>query len=72
MKHAYVKLEKDGHVSLQWWVDRGDGVAARTVIHVNAGELAFDIGFEAWRRRAGSFVDLDQVHRELVYGTTRN
>ncbi|MBC7897450.1 MAG: hypothetical protein H7066_18675 [Cytophagaceae bacterium] len=72
MKHAYVKLEKDGHVSLCWWVDAGDGVATRAVIHVQPGERAFDLGFEEWRQRAGTFVDLDEVHRHLVLGSIRN
>jgi hypothetical protein len=72
MKHAYVKLEKDGHVSLHWWVDGKDRVATRTVIHLNAGDLAFDVGFEVWKARAGTFVDLDQVHHQHVHGATRN
>ena len=72
MKHAYVKLEKDGHVSLHWWVDGGDGVSTRAVIHVSAGQLAFEIGFEEWRQRSGTFVDVDEVHRNLVHGATRN
>ena len=72
MKHAYVKLEKDGHVSLHWWVDGGDGVSTRAVIHVSAGQLAFEVGFEEWRQRAGTFVDVDEVHRNLAHGATRN
>ena len=72
MRHAYVKQEPDGHVSLHWWVDGGDGVATRAVIHVNAGQRAFDISFDEWRQRTGGFVDLDEVHRHLVLGSTRN
>lgn len=72
MNHAYVKLEKDGHVSLHWWVDGSDGVSTRAVLHVNAGQHAFEIGFDEWRRRTGTFVDLDEVHRNLVHGATRN
>jgi hypothetical protein len=67
VKHAFVKLEKDGAISIRWWVDTSEGVATRTLIHVRPGESAFDLDFDDWRQHLGCFVDLDELrHRALV------
>lgn len=72
MKHAYVKLESDGAVSIRWWVDADEGVAARKMIQLRPGERAFDLGFAEWRARAGTFVDLDEVQSDGWSGPDRN
>lgn len=72
VKHAFIKLEKNGSVSIRWWVDSGDGVATRTLIHVFPGESAFDLHFDEWRRRTGLFVDLDDLRHEVTVQPTRN
>lgn len=72
MKHAFIKLEKNGSVSIRWWVDSGDGVATRTLIHIRPGESAFEVGFDQWCRVAGSFVDLDELQHQFTVRPTRN
>lgn len=61
MRHAFVKFEKVGVISIRWWVDTAEGVATRTLIHVRPDENAFGLGFDDWCRLAGGFVDLDEV-----------
>jgi hypothetical protein len=65
VKHAFIKLERNGAVSIRWWVDGVDGVATRSVIHVLPGQTAFEVPFERWRERAGFFVDLDEIAHEV-------
>ena len=64
MRHAFVKLEQNGAISIRWWVDTSEGVATRTLIHVQPNESAFGVGFDGWRRLAGGFVDLDEVEED--------
>ena len=66
MKHAYVRLENDGVVSIRWWVDGPAGVSARTIVTVRPGELAFDVDYAVWARYVGTFVDIDEVRHEAV------
>jgi hypothetical protein len=62
VKHAFVKLERDGQVSIRWWVDTQQGVAARTLIFLRPGESAFELPYEEWHKLRGQFVDLDELH----------
>ncbi len=64
MRHAYVKMEKSGAVSIRWWVDTAAGVACRTLIQVHPGESAFGVAFGEWCRRGGTFVNLDELDPE--------
>lgn len=61
MKHAYIKLENTGTISIRWWVDDDHGVSTRALLNIGPGESAFDIPFEQWLGLAGTFVDIDRA-----------
>lgn len=61
MRHAYIRLEKSGDISIRWWVDGAKGLASREVILVAPGESAFGIPHDVWVTHVGAFVDLDEV-----------
>lgn len=66
MKHAFVRREAGGTISVCWWVDRADGVATRALFYVRPGERLFDIVYEEWVKFDGRFVDLEDVKRGRV------
>jgi hypothetical protein len=63
MKHAFVRCEVGGTISIRWWVDGPSGVATRAIFHVHPGERMFDVPYESWQRFDGEFVDIDDVRR---------
>jgi hypothetical protein len=71
LKHAYIKREDSGIISIRWWIDGPGGVATRALVVLHPGEEAFDLPFEAWLPLAGRFVDIDQlgVHRDGGHGS---
>lgn len=61
MKHAYIKLENAGTISIRWWVDGEHGVSTRKMLCIGPGDTAFNRPFEEWLPLAGSFVDIDKA-----------
>jgi hypothetical protein len=66
MRHAYIKLENTGTISIRWWVDGENGVSTRELLSIGPGESAFDIPFEEWLSLAGTFVDIDKAKDRRV------
>ena len=64
MKHAFVRCDAGGTISVCWWVDGPDGVATRAHFYVRPGERLFNVDYEEWVKYDGSFVDIEDVKRK--------
>lgn len=65
VRHAFIRLEKSGDISIRWWVDGTKGLSTRALIVVRPGESAFGLVHAEWVHLASGFVDLDDIAKDF-------